>query len=236
MRVRNYLLAAALTAALPGAVAATDATAIRTAVTAFMTGYSDDFTARSPGVHRVEFTIGTLDTRLALPDCAVPLTVTAQQQPQLQPRLNTQVSCTSGNGWSLYVPVELAVYRPVVVAGRPLARGETLDAGDLHSIEMNVARLNGQYLTDPAAAVGMDVRRPIGQESPVLAEHLQPPLLVRRGEAVLVSAAGSAVSVRMPGVALTDGRRGEQIRVRNQSSARVVQARVVAPGQVEVVM
>ena len=44
------------------------------------------------------------------------------------------------------------------------------------------------------------------------------------------------VNVRMPGEALTDGAPGEQINVRNLRSQRVVRARVVGPGQVEVSM
>jgi flagella basal body P-ring formation protein FlgA len=236
MRGRNYLLALLLAAVLPASGAATDANAVRQAVTTFMQGYAAELGGRGDGSDRVEFAINALDPRLTLPDCAVPLAVTALPQPRLQPRLNTQVSCASGNGWSLYVPVELAVYRPVLVASRPLGRGESLGPGDLNLVSLDVTRIHGEYLTQVDAALGLELRRPLAQESPLLADDLLQPLLIRRGEAVNVSAAGSAVAVSMPGIALTDGRRGEQIRVRNQSSSRVVQGRVVAPGRVEITL
>jgi flagella basal body P-ring formation protein FlgA len=236
MRGRNYLLALLLAVTLPASGAATDANAVRQAVTAFMQEHAAELRNRSDGIERVEFAINALDPRLTLPGCAASLVVTALPQPRLQPRLNTQVSCSSGNGWSLYVPVELAVYRAVIVAARPLGRGEALGPGDIYPAKLDVTRVQGEYLTEANAALGLELRRPLAQESPLLADDLLQPLLIRRGEAVNLSAAGDAVAVSMPGIALTDGRRGEQIRVRNQSSSRVVQGRVVAAGRVEITL
>ncbi|MNG41192.1 flagellar basal body P-ring biosynthesis protein FlgA [compost metagenome] len=52
----------------------------------------------------------------------------------------------------------------------------------------------------------------------------------------MISARSGTITVRMPGEALADGTLGEQISVRNQGSQRVVRARVLGPGQVEVEM
>lgn len=238
MRVSNFLrgfLLAAL-AAGSGGLHATDRGAIRQAVEGFMAGQRDKILSQYSGSTRLEYQIAGLDPRLALQPCPAPLRLEAQQQAQFGGRLNVQVSCPAGNRWMIYVPVELAVYRPVVVAMMPLARGQNIGAGDVGLKEFNVARVNGQYLTSLDAAVGMAPRRNIGQDSILLADQLDPPLLIKRGDAVMISAEGDAISVKMPGVALTDGRRGEQIRIKNTSSSRVVQARVVAPGQAHIVM
>lgn len=225
----------ALTAAAP-TLAATDAAAVRQAVDRFLSDYRDDFLARNVGFSRAEFNIAALDPRLTLPDCTAPLAVTAQEPRQLQTRFNTQVSCASGNGWSIYVPIDVAVFGPVVVAARPLARGEILTAADVIDSELDVTRLNGAYLTDITTAIGQEVRRPLAAQSVVSQQALQPPLLIRRGEAVSIRASGNAMAVHMNGVAMTDGRLGQSIRVRNSSSNRIVDARVVAPGETEVSM
>jgi len=52
----------------------------------------------------------------------------------------------------------------------------------------------------------------------------------------VISAGNSTIQVKMPGEALSAGSVGEQIRVRNLNSKRVVKARVTGPGQVEVAM
>ncbi|MOA35657.1 flagellar basal body P-ring biosynthesis protein FlgA [compost metagenome] len=50
----------------------------------------------------------------------------------------------------------------------------------------------------------------------------------------MIRARSSRVNVVMPGEALANGVPGQQIRVRNLQSQRVVKARVVEPGTVEV--
>ncbi|HAV88201.1 MAG TPA: flagella basal body P-ring formation protein FlgA, partial [Pseudomonas sp.] len=60
--------------------------------------------------------------------------------------------------------------------------------------------------------------------------------VIRRGDQVVISAGNQSVNVRMPGEALTDGAPGEQIRVKNLRSGRIVRARVTGPGQVEAAM
>ena len=60
--------------------------------------------------------------------------------------------------------------------------------------------------------------------------------MVRKGDHVVITARSGSLSVRMPGEALSKGGLSEQIRVRNLNSKRVVKARVIGPGQVEVAM
>ncbi|NEP50997.1 MAG: flagellar basal body P-ring formation protein FlgA, partial [Moorea sp. SIO3C2] len=52
--------------------------------------------------------------------------------------------------------------------------------------------------------------------------YLEQPLLIKRGDSVVVTARTGTLTVKMPGTALMDGHRGEQISVRNKQSNRVV--------------
>jgi len=62
------------------------------------------------------------------------------------------------------------------------------------------------------------------------------PKLIRRGDQVVIVATTGGISVRMAGTAMADGRRDEQITVKNKSSNRLIKVRVVAPGTVQAVM
>jgi flagellar basal body P-ring formation protein FlgA len=64
----------------------------------------------------------------------------------------------------------------------------------------------------------------------------QPQRLVRRGETVTVVSRSGGIEVRAGGTALTDGARGERIRVRNDSSRRIVEGVVTAAGRIEVTL
>jgi flagella basal body P-ring formation protein FlgA len=232
LRIGSVLLA--LLAATPSLAA--DNEQIRHAVDRFMATHASKLKARFGAHTRIEYSIAALDTRQTFPECAAPLNVESRDQTPLNARLSLQVSCAKTEKWSIYVPVDLTIYRPVVVAVKPLTHGVTVGADDVQLNELNVTQIVGQYLSSLDDAIGKDVKRAIASGSPILEPQLEPPLVVRRGEAVVINATSSIVAVKVSGIALTDGRLGEQIRIKNLSSTRIVQAKIVGPGQAEVPM
>lgn len=230
--LRTFHIAVALVLAQP--VVALENPSIRSAVGRFMDGYTAKLAKRLGRDVRIEYTTPMLDSPLNLAECQSPLTLNSRDPDQAVTRVNVQVGC--GALWSISLPVELSIFRPVVTAIKPLAPGSTISADDVQLSETDVSQLVGQYLSNLDDAIGMDVKRAVVPGKPVMGQQLAPPLLIRRGEAVQIRAEGSVIAVKMPGVALTDGRRGEQIRVRNQSSSRVVDARVTGPGEAVVSM
>jgi flagella basal body P-ring formation protein FlgA len=63
---------------------------------------------------------------------------------------------------------------------------------------------------------------------------LAAPRVIRRGQQVSIRSATTGVQVRMGGRALEGGAIGDLVRVRNASSGRIVEGRVVGPGRVRV--
>ncbi|HAS50615.1 MAG TPA: flagella basal body P-ring formation protein FlgA, partial [Gammaproteobacteria bacterium] len=57
---------------------------------------------------------------------------------------------------------------------------------------------------------------------------------VRQGETVTLIAGQSGMQVTSSGIALSDAGIGERVRVRNETSKRVIQGTVVEQGRVEV--
>jgi flagella basal body P-ring formation protein FlgA len=96
--------------------------------------------------------------------------------------------------------------------------------------------LNNAYLTSPDQVAGLRLRRQVAADTVLAPNQLEQQEVVKRGDKVVISAANSQVSVRMPGEALENGNMGTQIRVRNIRSGRVVKGRVTGPGQVDVAM
>ena len=96
--------------------------------------------------------------------------------------------------------------------------------------------LSQGYLTEPEQAIGQKLKRATVNEQVLAPVFLEQAEAVRRGDQVVIRARTGTVSVVMPGEALADGVPGQQIRVRNLSSQRVVKARVMEPGTVEVGM
>jgi flagella basal body P-ring formation protein FlgA len=150
--------------------------------------------------------------------------------------VNARVSCSAPSPWNLYVPVEIRVYRPVLVATRELRRGEAIGAGDVALEERNtLAAVGAPPLTQTADVVGLSARRTIAPGTLLSASLIELPVLVRRGDRLGVSARAGGITVQISGEALGTARLGERVRVRNLQSGRVIDAVMTGSGSAEAI-
>lgn len=182
----------------------------------------------------LSFEAGQLDSRLRLPRCGKPLETFLAQGERVRARTVVGVRCTGMRPWKVYVPVDVAETRPVLVARRALPRGHVLTADDLAIEERDVSGLIGGYLGDSGAAVGRRLGRRLVSGSHLTPGMLKSDPLVRRGQSVTLLVRSGSVNIRMTGKALMDGAANQRIRVTNDSSRRVVEGLVRSPEFVEV--
>lgn len=219
-----------------GASAVTSTAQLIDVTQQFLEGAIIEYLQRSRITARHEVEINRLDPRLRLAQCDQPLTTRLETPAQPVGRATVRVSCEGSLPWSIFVPAQVRLFREVVVARRPLSRNGTLEHADVALAERDVSQLNQGYLTALDQAIGNRLNRSVQPDQILTPTTVTVAATVRKGDHVVISAQGSTINVRMPGEALSDGALGEQIRVRNQRSGRVIKARVVAPGQVEVAM
>ncbi len=195
-----------------------------------------DYLQRSNIAGRHEIQINRLDPRLRLPLCEQPLTTTLESPAEPIGRVTLRVRCDGAAPWTVFVPGQVRLYREVVIVSRPLKRNNIVTDMDIALAERDVGLLNQGYLTALRQAIGKKLTRPLSPDQVLTPSHVQAAEAIRKGDQVVISAHSGGISVRMPGEALSDGTIGKQISVRNQRSNRVIRARVVGPGQVEVAM
>ena len=83
------------------------------------------------------------------------------------------------------------------------------------------------YITDPQRVIGQSLTRSV-LAGAVLGEGvLRTEALVARGQRVSLAAGGPGIRIRMAGIALADGARGQRIRARNMTSGRIVEGIVI---------
>jgi flagella basal body P-ring formation protein FlgA len=182
----------------------------------------------------VEVTIGRLDPRLRLPRCASALDTRFPHARRSNGPVSVEVRCSGDKPWSLYVPVTLTRFAEVVVTTRPVARGQVLAGDDLALARRRLDGARADFLATLPEATGLVTRRNLAAGEIVGASQVERPRLVRRGDRVTLSSGHGGISVNVRGEALADGGAGERIRVRNLSSARVVEGVVNADGVVVV--
>nr|WP_186366587.1 flagellar basal body P-ring formation chaperone FlgA [Yersinia thracica] len=139
-------------------------------------------------------------------------------------RLRYDISCPDATGWEVSVTVKPDIYLPVWVAKNTLERGKLVAPDDIELKKKNISTAQGGYITDPDEIVGLTVKRRIRGLQVVTPSQLEQPVLVTRGQQVLMIAEQDGIEARMLGEALKNGRKGELIKVKNISSKRTVTA------------
>lgn len=144
------------------------------------------------------------------------------------------VSCSFPQKWKAFVPAAVDVSQEVIVAVGPIARDMPINASNTKTKRINLDSFRDQYITDLKQAQGMVARRTFRDGQIIRTDQITRPVLVKRGDKVLILADAGQTQVKMFGTALSAGRQGEQIKVRNSSSSRVIFGQITQSGQVRV--
>ncbi len=185
---------------------------------------------------RVEVTVAKLDRRLRLAPCEDAPVAENKGASKFIGSILLQVSCQKPSTWRMHVPVTIRLFREVVVAAERLPRSTLLTGAHLLLAERDVSKIHPSFLRSSEDAVGKSMRRSVSPGTVITQGMLQQQDLIRRGDSVIIVAGKNGLSVRMPGVALMNGTLGNQIRVRNEHSQRIVKGWITSAGEIRVPM
>jgi flagella basal body P-ring formation protein FlgA len=119
---------------------------------------------------------------------------------------------------------------PLVVAKRPVARGNVITAADVEVRTLEPAAKNaGRRASFDSIdkLIGMEAKQPLQQDEIVFADEVQSPVLVKRGELISVSSRSGSICVRTSAKAVQDGSKGDLIQVESIESKQRYDARVI---------
>ena len=188
-----------------------------------------------PDHSRIEFEFLNLDRRRQLKPCDQPLAFNIRQR-KLLGRVNIKIICESNNRWSTYMPVFVHLYTPILVAANTIPKDTIIDRSNLIEIEVDLAKFQQEYIQSPELIIGKSARRTIKMQTAFRSSLLIEPKIVNKGDAVIIIAKHKKFNIKAPGKALENGKMGEQIRVKNTKSNRIIDAWIIGPGQVKVLL
>jgi flagellar basal body P-ring formation protein FlgA len=177
-----------------------------------------------------------LDKRLRLEECVGELDAFSNNHNNGLGNRTIGVKCHAPVAWTVYVPIKVKVFRPVVVAARPLAAKQIITKADLRIQQQDISGIRKGYLKNTDQAVGQQLKYSVAQGIVINPNSLVTQKIVRRGEQITLIATAGMMEVRMSGTALSDATRGQRIQVKNSSSKRIVEGVVDAPGIVRITM
>lgn len=182
---------------------------------------------------RVVITPTPLSQRLRLAACSHALQTHLPERQGTPSRVAVAVSCTGTPGWSIQVPVQMQVFRQVLITSRPLARGDIAGPADVHTEERDVSRLGYGYIESIDQITGHSLAHPLIAGAVLEPGDLNGRQIVQAGEEVALIAQIDGIEVRTSGMALDGGDTGAHLKVRNGNSGRIIDGVVVGAGQVQ---
>lgn len=121
----------------------------------------------------------------------------------------------------------------VAVLAHPIARGDLLAPSDFTEEERAISQArNALHARDCA---GLEARRALSAGAVVTANDLMPQQLVRRGEPVMIRVVSGGMTISASGRALSNGAKGEMVRVVTTTTNRTIDGVVESAGSVRIV-
>jgi flagella basal body P-ring formation protein FlgA len=125
-------------------------------------------------------------------------------------------------------------WRVMPIAAKPIKRGEIITASDVRLTRVNGTAVASDSLEQIGDVVGRALLRDVGQGEIFSAKAVKIPPVVEVGSRVTMIYRRGRLEATARGVALEDGIQGQEISIRNESSKKVVRARVAEKGLVTI--
>jgi flagella basal body P-ring formation protein FlgA len=132
----------------------------------------------------------------------------------------------------ILLSTDLAESRQVVFANTNMVAGQALKAGSLRLEKLDQDKVSRTHLFELAGLEGFEVTRTIRAGEALRTTDLRPALLVKRGEMVVLSIGKpSEFEITIKLEAMQDGRMGEQVKLKNAETGRILNGIVTGQGQ-----
>jgi flagella basal body P-ring formation protein FlgA len=189
------------------------------------------------------FSFAPMDPRLKVQACERPL----DMDMPFASKETVRVRCQTGTPWQLYIrllpanslPETTAVkpadakeisHKQVVVGKLLLRRGTVLTADMLSEIEYSAQGLDPQAVSSIRDLENAEIIRDMPAGTPLRSHDVRRAVLVKQGQSVLLTVTqGNGFSITARVDALQDGKMGEQIRLKNPESGRILSGVVTGP-------
>lgn len=177
-----------------------------------------------------------LDSRLRLQACDSKLEAFSNTQNSGLGNQTIGVKCHRPVAWTVYVPIQVKVFQPVVVVVKSLPARHEITKADIRIEQHDISILRQGYLQNTKMVIGQQLKYSVARGTVIKPRSLVDKKVIHRGEQIVLIATAGNMEVRMTGKALSDATQGQRIRVKNLSSKRIVEGIVDAPGIVRITM
>jgi flagellar basal body P-ring formation protein FlgA len=177
-----------------------------------------------------EITVLPIDEQLKLQECTKTLEVFKANEQMKAGRVSIGVRCNAEKKWSIFVSAVIKVYESVIVLTRPVQRGELITGEYLAVEKKDISNARGDFVTEFNQVANKEAARNMPAGAILGLKSVVVPPLIKRKDKVIISTGQADFSIQMSGTAMMEGAKGQLIKVKNDSSGRIISGTVIEPG------
>lgn len=186
------------------------------------------------GAERVEVSVIPVDRRLRLKRCDVPVSYTWTSATKTMGNTTVTAHCEGSAPWKVLIRAQVRVFHTIPTLTVPVNKGDVLTSDMVTSRLFDVSSLRRETLRSVDNVIGYRFKRRLAAGREISSAILAAPLVVSKGDQVLISDSNAVLDVQLKGTAMSGGEVGRKISVRSNSSGRVIQTWIRGPGLVVV--
>jgi flagella basal body P-ring formation protein FlgA len=175
-----------------------------------------------------------LDKRLKLSLCSEALDIFSHIGSIKAGRNSIGVKCNGDKKWTIYSSVNISIYKEVIVLTQPVRRGDIFSNSLFHQEKREISTLRSGFFTTPNPIINKQATRNLSAGTVITQTNFVEAKLIQRGEKVYITTNSPNLAISMAGIAMMDGVKGQNIRVKNLKTQQIVLGTVIKPGQVTV--
>jgi flagella basal body P-ring formation protein FlgA len=161
-----------------------------------------------------------LDSRISIKECDKNLLFTVAKKRSFSRQFPVKATCPSENSpWKVFVQVSLSEMIEALVTSQAIAKGVTVDAGMVEIVLVDAQRIRNRSSTDLSAIIGGRALKNIQRGYQIGQGDV---CLVCKGDDVSIIAKNNSMMIKTSGTAIESGAKGESIKVKNNSSNRII--------------
>ena len=187
-------------------------------------------TVEQPAGGNLSVNAANIDPRIKATDCLEPLDTSASSTSSTRSNINVLVECPTDD-WKVYVPVRISASVPMIVSTRQLGRGEIISASDVTTSMIELQRFRKDGFTTYDQVIGAKLKRNVRLGDVVERNDV---CVVCRNEKVTIQAVKGGMTITTQGTALQDGSAGDQVRVKNDKSQRIIEGIVTGIAEITI--
>lgn len=196
---------------------------------------ADEFArAEHAGAERVEVSVIPIDRRLRLKQCDAPISYTWTSATKTMGNTTVTAQCDGSAPWKVLIRAQVRVFHTIPILNVPVNKGDVLTTDMVTSRLFDVSSLRRETLRSADKVIGYRFKRRLAAGREISSAILAAPLVVSKGDQVLISDSNAVIDVQLKGTAMSGGEVGRKISVRSNSSGRVIQTWIRGPGLVVV--